>query len=180
MRGKGGWEQAVGEKKKNSESGESFYWIPFLCADCWHSRTNSQTDEGGGRNVNHQNAGICSSHHNQMINCNRNHFQTTFTARWGSEKNICFSSPLRPNIESHWYLYKLLFQMPRVSASMFPLGFLMSSLLKYSLAQNLCTHYYQNNPRTNKCCSWTVSLLLYVDKQLKSTIYFPLNKEYIY
>lgn len=45
---KGGWEQAVFKKKKASRE-QSFYWIPFLCADCWHSRTNSQTDEGGGK-----------------------------------------------------------------------------------------------------------------------------------
>lgn len=35
--------------KKSSQRAESFYWIPFLCADCWHCRTNSQTDEGGGK-----------------------------------------------------------------------------------------------------------------------------------
>lgn len=34
-----------------SRRAQSFYWIPFLCADCWHSRTNSQTDEGGGKKI---------------------------------------------------------------------------------------------------------------------------------
>lgn len=46
-RGKGGMGASCFKKKASRE--QSFYWIPFLCADCWHSRTNSQTDEGGGK-----------------------------------------------------------------------------------------------------------------------------------
>lgn len=43
---RGDGSKLLGEKKL-PESRESFYWIPFLCADCWHCKTNSQTDEGG-------------------------------------------------------------------------------------------------------------------------------------
>lgn len=54
------WGEREGLGASLSRRALSFYWIPFLCADCWHSRTNSQTDEGGGEKnsqFNHEEAG---------------------------------------------------------------------------------------------------------------------------